>query len=59
MEQTTAVMATRGLRPQESYHNKSSRAKKPVNVTAAQPAGMVTAEDFRSQASNDSVDENS
>ena len=39
MEQTTAVIATRGLRPQASYHNESSRAKRPVDATAAQPAG--------------------
>lgn len=39
MEQTTAVIATRGLRPQASYHNESSRAKRPVDVAAAQPAG--------------------
>ena len=39
MEQTTAVIATRGLGPQASYHNESSRAKRPVDVTAAQPAG--------------------
>jgi hypothetical protein len=43
MEQTTAVIATRGLRPQASYHNESSRAKRPVRHNQLE---MVTAEDF-------------
>ena len=39
VEQATTVIATRGPRPHARYHNESSRAKRPVDATAAQPAG--------------------
>ena len=59
MEQTTAVIATRGLGPQASYHNESSRAKRPVDATAAQPAGDVHCRGFFLSRASGSVGKNS
>ena len=46
MEQTTAVIATRGLRPQASYHNRAVVPKGPSTWRRHNQLGMVTAEDF-------------
>jgi hypothetical protein len=38
VKQATKVTAMIGRRPRASYHDKSSRAKRRVDATAAQPA---------------------
>jgi len=59
VEQATTVMTMIGPRPHASYHEESSRAKRHVDATAAQPAGDVHCRGFFLSRASGSVGKNS